>query len=61
MAGVLSVSPDLKALRTGIGTGLRTIHSGILSEPIDDGMSELLRQLDKPPTGQDASCQGCKK
>jgi len=38
---------DLKAVRTGIGTALRTLHSGVLREEIPDRIAELLRQLDQ--------------
>ena len=39
---------DLKAVRTGIGAGVRTLHSDVLREEVPDLMAELLRQLDKP-------------
>jgi len=38
---------DLKAVHTGIGTALRTLHSGVLREEIPDRIAELLRQLDQ--------------
>jgi Anti-sigma factor NepR len=39
---------DLKAVRAGIGTAIRTVHSDVLREEIPDGIAELLRQLDEP-------------
>jgi hypothetical protein len=39
---------DLKAVRVGIGTAMRTIHSDVLREEIPDRIAELLRQLDVP-------------
>jgi hypothetical protein len=42
---------DLKAIHTGIGTALRTLHSGVLREEIPDRIAELLRQLDQQPSG----------
>jgi hypothetical protein len=38
---------DLKAVRTGIGAELRTLHSGVLREEIPDEIAELSRQLDQ--------------
>jgi hypothetical protein len=38
---------DLKAVRTGIGAALRTVHSDVLREEVPDGMAELLKQLDQ--------------
>jgi hypothetical protein len=53
---------DLKAVRTTIGTALRTLHSDVLREEIPDRIAELLMQLDQdlrqldqqrtPATGQ---------
>jgi len=40
-------SADLEAVRTGIGTGLRTIHSEVLREQVPDNIAELLTQLDQ--------------
>jgi hypothetical protein len=40
---------DLKAVRTGIGTALRTLHSDALREEIPDGIAQLLRRLDRQP------------
>lgn len=40
-------SADLRAIRTGTGTGLPALPSNDL-KPIPDGMAELLRQLDQP-------------
>jgi hypothetical protein len=37
----------LKAVRTGIGAALRTLHSDVLREEIPDRIGELLRQLDQ--------------
>ena len=37
---------DLKAVRTGIGAELRTLHSEVLREEVPDRIAELLRQLD---------------
>jgi anti-sigma factor NepR-like protein len=42
-----NVGLDLKAVRTGIGAELRTLHSDVLREEVPDGMAELLRQLDQ--------------
>jgi Anti-sigma factor NepR len=44
-------SADLKAVRSGIGAGLRMLHSDVLKEDIPDRMVELLRQLDEPGQG----------
>ena len=38
---------DLKAVRTGIGTALRTLHSDVLREEVPDRIAELLKQLDQ--------------
>jgi len=38
---------DLKAVRTGIGAAIRTIHSDVLREDVPDRIAELLRQLDQ--------------
>ena len=38
---------DLKAVRTGIGAAIRTIHSDVLREEVPDRIAELLRQLDQ--------------
>jgi hypothetical protein len=38
---------DLGAVRAGIGTALRTIHSGVLREEVPDRIAELLKQLDQ--------------
>lgn len=38
---------DLKAVRTGIGAALRTLHSDVLYEEVTDRIAELLRQLDQ--------------
>jgi hypothetical protein len=40
---------DLKAVRAGIGTALRTLHSDALREEIPDRIAQLLRQLDQQP------------
>jgi hypothetical protein len=39
--------PDLKAVRTGVGAALRTLHSDVLREEVPDRIAELLRQLDQ--------------
>ena len=39
---------DLKAVRTGIGAALRTLHCDVLREEVPDRIAELLRQLDQP-------------
>jgi hypothetical protein len=39
---------DLKAVRTGIGAELRTLHSGVLRTEVSDRMAELLKQLVQP-------------
>jgi hypothetical protein len=38
---------DFEAVRTAIGTTLRSLHSNVLREPLPDRMAELLRQLDQ--------------
>jgi Anti-sigma factor NepR len=43
-------SPDLNALRAGIGTALRMVHSGGLREEVPDRIAELLKQLDRAET-----------
>jgi hypothetical protein len=46
---------DFEAVRTAIGTALRSLHSNVLNEPLPDRIAELLRQLDQPPeSGQGA-------
>jgi hypothetical protein len=39
---------DFKAVRTGIGAALRTVHSDVLREEVPDTIAELSRQLDRP-------------
>jgi hypothetical protein len=43
---------DSIAVRAGIGTALRTIHSGVLREDLPDRIAELLKQLDQHPADQ---------
>jgi Anti-sigma factor NepR len=43
----LRAGSDFAAVRTAIGTALRSLHSNVLVEPLPDGMAELLRQLDQ--------------
>ena len=38
---------DFDAVRTALGTALRSLHSNVLLEPLPDRMAELLRQLDQ--------------
>jgi hypothetical protein len=38
---------DLKAVRTGIGAAIRTIHADVLREEVPDRIAELLKQLDR--------------
>jgi hypothetical protein len=38
---------DLKAVRTGIGAELRTLHSDVLRAEVSDRMAELLKRLDQ--------------
>jgi len=38
---------DLKAVRAGIGTALKTLHSDVLREEVPDAIAELLKQLDR--------------
>ncbi len=38
---------DLKAVRTGIGAELRTLHADLLREGVPDRIAELLKQLDQ--------------
>jgi hypothetical protein len=35
-------------LRAGIGGALRTLHSGVSSEAIPEGMADLVKRLDQP-------------
>jgi hypothetical protein len=35
------------AVRAGIGSALRSLHSDVLREPLPDKIAELLRQLDE--------------
>jgi hypothetical protein len=55
MAPRSPASADLKAVRTGIGTELRTLFSDVLREPIPEKMAELLMQLDQPGAEQPES------
>jgi hypothetical protein len=41
----------LGAVRAGIGTALRMIHSGVLREEVPDRITELLKQLDQQEAG----------
>lgn len=43
---------DSVAVRAGIGTALRRIHSGVLHEELPDRIGELLKQLDQRQTDQ---------
>jgi Anti-sigma factor NepR len=38
---------NLKAVRTGIGLALRTLHSEVLHDKLPDRMAEMIRQLDR--------------
>jgi hypothetical protein len=38
---------DLKAVRTGIGAALRTLHSDVLREEVPNRIAELLKRLDQ--------------
>ena len=38
---------DLKAVRTGIGAALRTLHSDVLREEVPDRIAALLRQIEQ--------------
>ena len=42
---------DLGAVRAGIGTALRVIHSGVLREEVPDRIAELLEQLEHQDAG----------
>jgi hypothetical protein len=42
------VLADLNAVRTAIGTELRSLCSDVLHEKIPDGMAKLIKQLDQP-------------
>jgi hypothetical protein len=42
-----SADRDFEAVRTAIGTALRSLHSNVLNEPLPDKIAELLRQLDE--------------
>jgi hypothetical protein len=46
----IASADDLKAVCSGIATGLRTFLSEVLREPVPDEMAELLQQLDQPTT-----------
>jgi hypothetical protein len=48
MARRPSMGADLNAVRTSIGTMLRTLFSDVLIMAIPDEMLELLKQLDQP-------------
>jgi hypothetical protein len=43
-----NVGADLKAVRTGVGAALRTLHSEVLCEDVPNKMAELLSRLDQP-------------
>jgi Anti-sigma factor NepR len=45
---------DLKAVRTGIGAALRTLHSEVLREEVPDRVADLLRQLDQKKNADSA-------
>jgi len=38
---------DLKAVSTGIGAALRTLHSDVLREEVPDRIAALLRQIEQ--------------
>ena len=38
---------DFQAIRTAIGTALRSIHSHVLNEPLPEKIAELLSRLDQ--------------
>jgi hypothetical protein len=38
---------DFQAVRTAIGTALRSIHSHVLNEPLPEKIAELLSKLDQ--------------
>jgi len=38
---------NFEAVRTAIGTALRSFHSDVLREPLPDRIAELLRRLDE--------------
>jgi Anti-sigma factor NepR len=40
-------SPDFEAVRTAIGTTLRSLHSHVLNAPLPERIAELVRQLDQ--------------
>ena len=42
---------DSEAVRIGVGTALRTLHSDVLREEVPDRIAELLRQLDQQEAG----------
>jgi hypothetical protein len=39
--------PNFEAVRTAIGTALRSLHSNVLQKPLPDRIVELLGQLDQ--------------
>jgi Anti-sigma factor NepR len=41
---------DSAAVRAGVATALRRIHSGVLHEELPDRIAELLKQLDQHQT-----------
>jgi hypothetical protein len=43
----LRAGSDFAAVRTAIGTALRSLHSNVLLEPLPDRMAELLSELDQ--------------
>jgi Anti-sigma factor NepR len=42
---------DLGAVRAGIGTALRMIHSDVLREEVPDRITELIKQLEQEEAG----------
>jgi hypothetical protein len=44
---------DFQAVRTAIGTALRSIHSHVLNEPLPERIAELVRRLDQRLTRLD--------
>lgn len=49
---------DFQAVRTAIGTALRSIHSHVLNEPLPERIAELVSQLDQRLTRLDEPKDG---
>ena len=47
-----NIGTDLKAVRDGIATHLRKLHSDVVHQPITEGMAELLKLLEQSESGE---------